>query len=430
MALGRAAWWALAAGAVGCGSSVAVEPTGQGGSSVGGSASGGDVPPAPCTLELQGEPMVLMGSDEPVARPVVIPETPAEAATASDLTVLALVGSNTSGSGFRVERARYRLGAPWPTGVQQTVPPSKWLGVSTPVWLTKSHDAKSAVAVWEDHGGALTFERLGLSDWTTEASAQLSILPEHTTPYEIVRGRAPSNSETGDYAVAWRELQVAAPETLLRPVVAVVDGQGKITLGPHGIGALSPSPGAKPTLVWTTEHYLVAHGRSCDACDEPLSLYRIDPDDDDDAELLWTEALDAVTHRPVLLAEGGRVWLAAFVGPNDLEGHRDLVLYELGVDGGVLSGPTVIESGARPLGDLRGLATPLGLVLAWGGAIDEPTPSTFRTQHVRHLDREGALRSPPVDVATGFYPTTHWRPAITPIAAPRGMLVTWAAEDA
>lgn len=338
---------------------------------------------------------------------------------------------------------RWRLAEDWPVGASLVEMPTIF-GIESHSWgaTAPAPDGSGLAMMWfSDPGfeGRVAFRHLEFSSWEGGPNIDLSF--GGGGPIALASGAGVGEFGVGHgglgYAAAWRQSIDTGMGFFAQPEIAILNEEGDIRLGPHGLGPLVESPGVSPSIAWSGESYLIATswgGCANVDCPGDLTVHRFRPAsgdafDDSGIDLVWTEDVPDTVNRPVIASHGGRTWMAYVVGPDDEDAPQSVIARELASDGTRLGEPIVVDPSTQPTGGLRLTAAPFGLVTMWATDGDDPTLSPsdlgYTELQIRHLGFDGVEASAPLALPATHY-TSSGPTALTAVETPRGIALTWA----
>jgi hypothetical protein len=403
------------------------------GSGAGGQGAGGQAP-AGCLLELSGEPIsVVSFPDRQVRSPSLVVIDGGEPPPAS-VAIQVFAGGGDSVLHSDIQIARLAVSAPWPSVVQEQAP--MLLGIESHGWAEMAHAPgdldQIAIAWFSDPGfvGRTAFRLLDVPSWSPGPPVDLSF--DGSSALALVPGSGVGALGVGyegdGYAVAWREPFDGDADT--HAILAVLDVDGGVVLGPHVQALAAPYPGPSPSLVWSGASYLVAtaHPDSLTFGVERIRPASGDALDDSGIEPVWTDERMGQPLRPSLATHGGRTWMLwREQKPEDPSGPRRLLLQELDPQGERL-GPVRTLGEVRALGRAMLQAGRFGLTVVYAAhgdpLADDDQPGRSSIV-VGQYDYEGTPMAPPIEIPATLV-DLYGPPSLVEIANPKALLVSWA----
>jgi hypothetical protein len=421
--------------------------SGSGGSGSGDGGTDGGPPPPLCSYESAGPPVeILQFPNRSASSPSLVAITDgAEGAAQLALQVFASGGPSALHSDNEI--ARLRVGQAWPAGATIDLAPQA-VGIESHSWAELARApagiARLAISWFSDPGmvGRVAFRPFELASWSPGPVVDIDL--DGTVALALVAGSGVGPMGVGyegaGYGLVWRNRDPEA-EQLLRPMVAVVDVDGTVGLGPHAVAGFSPPPHRNPSALWSGETYLLATSYpTCSPSDElcvPASVVitRLRPAtgdayDDSGLELVTSMGVaetGTAPGRPALAHHLGRSWLSWAEGPPaDPASPRSLRVAELTSAGELAAGPATVATDVVPLTRPTLTASDQGLSLIWtqdsgdDGPPDQPGAAELV---ILALSHDLAPMAPPLHI-----PITAAQPAYpsaTTLTAPRSLVITW-----
>lgn len=422
---------------------------GQGGS---GGSGGGGAPPEPCVLAPAGAPIELVtfspGNADTPDLAVIQPGS----ADAPARVLHQVIDADANFWHPELDLVDYTIGPAWPDGVVAGHAPAL-AGVDAHAWgrIAAEVGSPSRVGLLWYHGDlaspnvtpGIKFRVFDTASWT--AGEEVFVDEEGEGAYTLAPGASVGASDEGyvdtGYAAVWRAF-VSDSEVAMR--VAVLDREGAVRAGPLPVIPPMPYPGRSVDAVWTGETYLVVTSYGDIACPEGgappcapnavvVSAFGPPGAVQESLELraaIAATASGSAPYRPRLARYGEHVLAAWSEGALDGSGPRDVYVARLSTTGALLEAPVRIAEGRVLTIPVALAVTEMGAVVSWvePGNDDGPASSPgFARLLVQQIPLDGSA-SPgaveiPVTQATGTL-------AITAIAIPRAVLVSWAGARA
>ncbi len=324
------------------------------------------LPPRCVLLQADGPPMQIVSfpnqhADAP-SLAVVDRGTPGSPAN------VAVQAFRTGGDGFEhaIFAGKLSVGDAWPDGVETTQTPVK-VGTDSHGWaeMSMAPGGLREVAIsWLGDPGMSSrtmFRRIDADSWSALDPVDLSY--EGSSALGLVAGAGTGDMGIGyaglGYGIVWRRSS-HLPDNPVSPVVAVLDQNGSLLIGPHRVADPMQSPGRSPSITWSGSAYLLATTfRECvpgDALCSPdaIVITRVRPASGD----AWDDSgVDFVTAIPTtnpglapgrasIGSNGTDTWVAWSEGPsgND-EAPRRIVAQRLDSQGNVVGSPVQVDDG-------------------------------------------------------------------------------------
>ena len=401
---------------------------------------------------------VLLQSDGP---PMQIVSFPNQHADAPSLAVVdrgvpgspanvAVQAFRSGGDGFEhaIFAGKMSVGTVWPDGVETTQTPVK-VGTDSHGWaemaLAPGGLREIAISWLGDPGmsSRTMFRRIDVDSWSAHDPVDLSY--EGSSALGLVAGAGTGDMGIGyggmGYGIVWRLSNPDLPDNPVSPVVAVLDQEGSLLIGPHRVAEPMPYPGRSPSITWSGSAYLLATTfRECvpgDALCSPdaIVITRVRPASGD----AWDDSgVDFVTAIPTsnpglapgrasIGSNGTDTWVAWSEGPsgND-EAPRRIVAQRLDPQGNVVGSPVQVDDGIRLLMAPRVHVAPFGLTIVWpeDGDANLGYNDVGRSRVAVALLTPDATGPVVTRIDTTHFGSYGWASGVS-IDAPRGMLVTW-----
>ncbi len=402
---------------------------GQGASPQGGSGQGGSggTEEPPCVLEPIGSPQIVLEFvDRHSNRPRLAWLSQEQGTHRIALVALASGGSSPLHPDIQITR----LTVDDTIAVDQS---PQLLGPQSHTWTELAYGSgreQLAIAWYSDPGqvGRVAFRALDVTTWS--ASPQVDLSFDGSAALALVAGPSagPFGVGYGDqgYGVAWRESDYQQDPVITRTMVAVLNDDGAIQLGPHQQGTDNPYPGISPTMTWTGETYLLASGPG-DITIERFRPASGDTYDDSGIELVTNLPTNAPPSRPKLGHDSNRTWVAWTEGIKGAP--RTVHTQRLSAQGNPLGNSNTAATNTVPRGGISLAAASFGTLVAYSeGANASASSDQIGHSQIRVL----ALGADGLPFAG---PRTLWTtrqemysyPALTALENPRGALLAWSA---
>jgi hypothetical protein len=419
-------------------------------------------PPVHCKLQPNDGPVVAVAfPDRHATAPsvaVVDPGVPAGApgAHAAEVAVQAFASGGSSSAHPDVHVARVRIDEPWPTGMAMVKAPVL-IGYESHGWaeMTRAAGGKAALAfAWHTDQGGLgrpAFRLLDVASWS--GGAGTDVVPKGEAVLSLADGAGVGAFGVGyagsGYAVVWRDHMTgdAGVPNATRPLVAVLDEAGNVTLGPHAAAAPTPYPGRSPVVVWSGSAYLVAtSARTCEAADplcEPRSVVvsRVRPasgdawDDSgiDRVSVIPALAPGASPSRPSIAQFGGTTWVGWFEGnPDDAKAPRTPRLQRFNPIGEPIGASIELAHDAHPTTRIALSASAIGVLATWieDGNTSLPATQLGRTKLVAYgVALDSVVLGPAVRIDATMNGSYGWTSSVATVQ-PRAFIVSWTGRAA
>lgn len=406
------------------------------------------IPPRCVLLESSGSPMqiVTFPNQHADAPSLAVVDRGGPGSPAN----VAVQAFRSGGDGFEhaIFAGRMRVGDAWPDGVEMTQTPVK-VGTDSHGWAEMSvapGGLRELAISWLGDPGMTTrtmFRRIDADSWYAHPSIDLSY--EGSSALGLVAGAGTGDMGIGygglGYGIVWRLSNPGLPENPVSPVVAVLDQEGALLIGPHRVAEPMEYPGRSPSITWSGSAYLLATTfRECVPTDplcspDAVVITRVRPAsgdawDDSGVDLVTvipTSVPGLVPGRASIGSNGIDSWVAWSEGPsgND-EAPRRIVAQRLDAQGQVLGSPVPIDDGIGLLMSPRVHVAPFGMTVVWpeDGDASLGYNDVGRSRIAVALIAPEATGPVVTRVDTTHFGSYGWASGVS-IDEPRGMLVTW-----
>lgn len=340
--------------------------------------------------------------------------------------------------------ARLTVGADWPDGLLVDPPPTL-AGFDAHSGGRIAVGGGGELAVLWFHGDeaagfptGLKIRTLDVGSWST--GPETFVDPEGSAAHALRPGKLDGTPDGPDgFVAAWTSY---AAVSAFEPHVAVMDGAGKMAMGPFAVGGQDTYPRTYADVLWTGTTHLVAVGvMVCPDIGPPcvpsaMNILRIVPPSDDSAggvELVSSIPLvnaGGEARRPSFAQTAKGVWLTwSESDPEDQGAPRYQRLARLDPSGNTVGTPEILAESPDVVTAMTCSATDTDLLIAWGElAKPDSNPASIGYTRVvlQHRDAEGIPLDPPSSIeATAFANSPSI--SIAGLQHPRGVLVTWSA---
>ena len=334
------------------------------------------------------------------------------------------------------------VGADWPDGLVVDPPPTL-VGFDAHSWGRTAVGAGGEVAVLWFHGDEAAGLPTGLQIRTFEVESWANgpavfVDPGGSVAHALRPGKLDGTPDGPDgFVAAWSSY---AAVSAVEPHVAVMDGAGKIAMGPFAVPGADFYPRTYADVLWTGTTHLVAVGAmECPDFGPPcvssaMNILRIVPPSDDSAggvELVSSIPLvkaDGEARRPSFARTAKAVWLTwSESEPEDQTAPRQQRLARLDFSGNVVGAPELLVEGLDTVTAMTSSATDTDLLIAWGELAkpdSNPASPGYARIVLHHRDAEGVPLDPPLSIDTTAFSNN---PSISMVGLqhPHAMLVTW-----
>ncbi len=405
------------------------------------------LPPRCVLLQSDGPPMqiVSFSNQHADAPSLAVVDRGAPGSPAN----VAVQAFRSGGDGFEhaIFAGKMSVGDAWPDGVEMTQAPVK-VGTDSHGWAEMSvapGGLREIAISWLGDPGMSSrtmFRRIDADSWSAHDPVDLSY--EGSSALGLVAGAGTGDMGIGyagiGYGIVWR-LSSHLPDNPVSPVVAVLDQEGSLLIGPHRVADPMPYPGRSPSITWSGSAYLLATTfRECVPGDplcspDAIVITRVRPASGD----AWDDSgVDVVTAIPTtnpglapgrasIGSNGTDTWVAWSEGPpgND-EAPRRLLAQRLDSQGNVVGSPVQVDDGIRLLMAPRVHVSPFGLTIVWpeDGDANLGYNDVGRSRIAVALLTPNATGPVVTRVDTTHFGSYGWASGVS-IDEPHGMLVTW-----
>lgn len=442
------AWLSMRSGAVGlgvavlwaCGSksgllagTAALAPdsgVGAGGNAGSGGSGGIDAaadapPPPPCRLTLQHAPLEVVAFAEGDAGSVDLALIDAGSAAQPARVAYSAISEQANFWHPELRVAELAVGAAWPESVQVTHAPVLWGFDAHNGGVITRAPAGDGIALAFYHADeaspsvipGLKFRPFDTASW--KPGNEVFIDEAGTGAFEIV-------AASGDgYAVAYRSASQDGGKW--QPKLALLDGQGGVTLGPLPLAPEADYPGAGASVAWSGAVTLAVVAREHAVVVERLLV-------GGELTLIQTAEIpllapDHVSARPSIASHAGATWIAWREAPADDEDPPWTIrMARLTADGALAEPPLEPASGVDPVNGVSLHVSELGVFVAWTEVVDADLPPQ-QTGHSRIVVHHRALGGPELAETVTLPTTEHaYDPphAMLSLSHPRSLLLGWA----
>ncbi len=458
--MGAALWALCAVVGASCGSRSGLESargSGGGGNAgadastggVGGALAdaGSDAAAPSCVLSSAGESVTLMElPNQNLNTPSAIVMNAGSAAQPARLALQALAAGDSSGEHSNIKLVRLAIGEPWPSGVAVETEPLQ-IGPEAHSWgnwvAAPGGRPEAALAWHSDPGnvGRAAFRLFDTQSWTAKDVVDLDL--DGSTVLGLAAGKGAGAFGVGysgdGYGITWRK---GTEDKKFVSVVAVLDHQGGVQLGPHAVAPPSDSTGSSPDVVWTgNEYWMTTSFGTCAAphplcADTSVVVSRLRPasgsaeDDSGVDAILEIPALSGfLPLRASAAARGGDVyvaWREEYGGGAAIPGHVRLA--RLTQQGQLVGEPLRFNPSDESYGPVSVMVSDAGVTVlaAEGGDPNVPYKELGHHQiRVHHFRRDLTPLASVVVPATQV--ASAW-PSAVYLEHPQSLLVVWSGQ--
>ena len=243
------------------------------------------------------------------------------------VAVQAFASGGSSALHDDIRLARYQVNDAAVAGVVPELEPLLF-GIESHGWGNLAHapgTRREIALAWHGDPGGFgrpMFRRLDIDGW--QPAQPIDVTPAGEAVLDLAPGASTGQFGVGyagdGYAMIWRETQPGGSVT--RPLIAVLDAEGAVQLGPHSVAPADLYPGRSPSAIWTGSTYLMA--TAFGTCPEPdatcvdnsvvITRFRPasgDAFDDSGIDVVSViPATNGLASRPALATWDGRVFVA------------------------------------------------------------------------------------------------------------------------